>query len=88
MKKRTLVEMSQEAGPIANFVRMKRKKLGYTQSELAQRIGVGLRFLKELEQGKKSLRLDKVNQVLNYFGYEVAPIVKKKEPLPFEEVDQ
>jgi y4mF family transcriptional regulator len=88
MKKRTLNELLKEAGPIANFVRTKRKKLGYTQLELAKRIGVGLRFLKELEQGKKSLRLDKVAQVLNFFGYEIAPILKKKELLPFEETNQ
>ena len=88
MKKRTLLELSQETGPIANLVRMKRKTLGYTQLALARRIGVGLRFLKELEQGKKSLRLDKVAQVLNYFGYEIVPALKKKELLPFEETDQ
>lgn len=88
MKKRTLNELTQEAGPIANLVRIKRKKLGYTQLELSKRIGVGLRFLKELEQGKKSLRLDKVTQVLNYFGYEVAPVLKKKESLSFEETNQ
>ncbi|MCD6039670.1 MAG: hypothetical protein K0S27_1070 [Gammaproteobacteria bacterium] len=49
---------------------------------------MGLRFLKELEQGKKSVRLDKVTQVLHYFGYEIAPVLKKKELLPFEETDQ
>lgn len=87
MKKRTFNELLKEAGPIANFVRIKRRKLGYTQVELAQRIGVGLRFVKELEQGKKSLRLDKVAQVLNYFGYELVPVLKKKELLPYEETD-
>jgi len=40
---------------------------------------VGLRFLRELEQGKETLRLDKVNQVLQLFGYETGPI--KLEPL-------
>jgi y4mF family transcriptional regulator len=87
MKKRTNEELLKEAGPISNLVRSKRKKLGYTQFELAKRIGVGLRFLKELEGGKKSLRLDKVIQVLNYFGYEIAPVLKEKEPLPFEETN-
>ena len=67
---------------------MKRKKLGYTQLELARRIGVGLRFLKELEQGKQSLRMDKVAQILNYFGYELVPVLKQKELLPYEEADQ
>ena len=53
---------------IAEFVKMKRKKLGMTQVVLADRAGVGLRFLRELEQGKTNLRLDKVNQVLQMFG--------------------
>ncbi len=88
MNKRTLNELLQEAGPIAILVRSQRKKLGYTQSELAKRIGVGLRFLKELEQGKKSVRLDKVTQVLTYFGYELTPVLKKKELLSFEETHQ
>lgn len=79
MKKRTLAELNEETGAIATFVRTKRKKLGYTQLELSKRIGVGLRFLKELEQGKQSLRLDKVAQVLNYFGYELIPVLKHKE---------
>lgn len=87
MKKRTLDDLYKETGVIANFVRTKRKKLGYTQLELAKRIGVGLRFLKELEQGKQSLRLDKVTQILNYFGYELVPELKKKELLAHEEVE-
>lgn len=85
MKKRTLKQLSHETGPLANFVRAKRKDLGYTQVELSHRIGVGLRFLKELELGKETLRIDKVNQVLNYFGYELQAAPKKKNLLPFEE---
>ncbi len=65
---------------LANFVRSKRKSLGYTQLELSQRTGVGLRFLKELEQGKQSLRLDKVEQLLNYFGYTLGPIPMNRKP--------
>lgn len=53
---------------IAEFVKERRKKLGMTQVVLADRAGVGLRFLRDLEQGKMSLRLDKVNQVLQMFG--------------------
>lgn len=78
MKKRTLQELVQETGDLANFVRSKRKILGYTQFELSKRIGVGLRFLKELELGKPTLKMDKVNQVLNYFGYELGPVLKKR----------
>lgn len=74
MNKRNLDQLRQETGQIANLVRAKRKALGYNQMELAKRTGVGLRFLKELEGGKKSMRMDKVEQVLNYFGYTIGPV--------------
>ena len=48
-----------------------RKAAGLTQAELAQRSGVGLRFVRELERGKPTVRLDKVNQVLALFGCEL-----------------
>lgn len=66
---------------IAELVKQKRKELNYTQEELASRSGVGLRFLRELEQGKPSLQLDKVNQVLFMFGYEVGPVAIDREKL-------
>ena len=83
MTRRTEKELLQ-LGPIPHFVRTKRKFLGYTQIELSLRIGVGLRFLKELEQGKQSLRLDKVNEVLRYFGHTVGPVPLEKEN-PFKD---
>ena len=55
---------------IAEFVKTKRKSLGMTQVMLADRAGVGLRFIRDLEQGKTTVRLDKVNQVLAMFGGE------------------
>lgn len=61
---------------LSNFVKEKRKKLGLTQPQLAERAGVGLRFIRELEQGKKSLQMDKVNQVLFLFGHELGPLKK------------
>ncbi len=64
--------------PISDFVKEKRKKLGLTQNEFAQRAGVGLRFLRDLEQGKETLQLNKVNQVLYLLGYEVGPIKKSR----------
>lgn len=63
---------------LAGFVKKKRKSVELTQPELAEKAGVGLRFIRELEQGKESLRLDKVNQVLQLFGYEVGAVVKKQ----------
>ena len=59
---------------IASFVKERRKQLRLTQPELAIRAGVGLRFVRELEQGKKTLRLDKVNQVLALFSAEVGAV--------------
>ncbi len=61
---------------LANFVKTKRKAVKLTQPELAGKAGVGLRFIRELEQGKESLRLDKVNQVLQLFGYQVGAVPK------------
>ncbi len=61
---------------VAEFIKQKRKRLKLTQPELAERAGVGLRFIRELEQGKPSVRLDKVNQVLALFGSEVGVIDK------------
>ncbi len=65
------------ADNLADFVKRKRKKLKITQVELAERAGVGLRFLREVEQGKTTLRMDKVNQVLDMFGYEMIPAKKE-----------
>jgi y4mF family transcriptional regulator len=64
---------------LTRFVKEKRKSVNLTQPELAEKAGVGLRFVRELEQGKESLRMDKVNQVLRLFGYEVGAVLAKKE---------
>ena len=56
---------------ISEFVKQNRKELGLTQEEFAIRAGLGLRFVRELEQGKKNLRLDKDNQALAVFGTQV-----------------
>jgi y4mF family transcriptional regulator len=58
------------------FVKHKRKELRLTQQELALNAGVGLNFVRDFEQGKKTLRLDKVNDVLALFGKEVGVIDK------------
>lgn len=58
-------------------VKMLRKQYNLTQEELSQKSGVGLRFVRDLEQGKASLRLDKVNQLLDFFSYEMVAISKK-----------
>lgn len=63
---------------ISEFVKSERKKTGLTQEEFAIRCGVGLRFLRDLEQGKETCRMDKVNQVLALFDYHLAPEKNKE----------
>jgi y4mF family transcriptional regulator len=58
---------------IAEYVKQKRKEAGLTQQEFAMRSGLGLRFVRELEQGKETVRLDKVNQALGMFGMQAVP---------------
>lgn len=61
---------------VAEFVKQARKEAGLTQEEFAMRSGLGLRFVRELEQGKQTMRMDKVNQALAMFGAELIPARK------------
>ena len=61
---------------LGNYIKTKRKEVNLTQPELAEKAGVGLRFVREMEQGKETLRLDKINQVLQLFGCEMIPAKK------------
>lgn len=67
---------------LSAFIKYQRKKLGLTQEELASKAGVGVRFIRELEQGKETLQLDKVEQVLNLFGFQLTP--EKQQIDPYE----
>jgi len=58
---------------ISDFVRTQRKQSKMTQSELSDLTGVGLRFVRDLEQGKPNLMSDKVNQVFLFFGHTLTP---------------
>lgn len=58
---------------LSTTVKSLRKQFNMTQEELSLKSGVGLRFVRDLEQGKASLRLDKVNQLLDFFNYEMVP---------------
>ena len=59
---------------LSEHINQKRKKNGLTQVDLAERAGVGLRFVRDLEQGKRTLRMDKVNDVLALFGESLGPV--------------
>ncbi|MBP8936358.1 MAG: helix-turn-helix transcriptional regulator [Prevotella sp.] len=63
---------------LSPIVKSLRKQYNITQEELSLKSGVGLRFVRDLEQGKESLRLDKVNQLLNFFNYGVTATPKVK----------
>lgn len=59
--------------PLAEFIKKSRKDAGLTQEEFALRSGLGLRFIRDLEQGKETVRMDKVNVALSMFGMEAIP---------------
>lgn len=61
---------------LSTTVKMLRKQYNLTQEELSLKSGVGLRFVRDLEQGKETLRLDKVNQLLDFFNYEMVAVSK------------
>ncbi|BDW76376.1 transcriptional regulator [Bacteroides finegoldii DSM 17565] len=61
---------------LSTTVKMLRKQYNLTQEELSLKSGVGLRFVRDLEQGKETLRLDKVNQLLDFFNYEMVATIK------------
>jgi y4mF family transcriptional regulator len=64
---------------LSEYLKQKRKILNLTQEDLALKAGVGLRVVREMEQGKPTLRMDKVNQVLMLFGAELGVVSKVKE---------
>ena len=59
---------------LGEYIRTKRKLYNLTQMELAERSGVGVRFVRELERGKATVQLDEVNMVLALFGEELGPM--------------
>lgn len=63
---------------IAEYIKIQRKAAGLTQAEFAMRSGLGLRFIRDLEQGKETVRMDKVNEALAMFGMEAVPGVKER----------
>lgn len=68
-----------EQTSLSVYVKAMRKKFNLTQVDLSEKSGVGLRFVRELEQGKQTLRLDKVNQILSLFGSEVGVVPMKND---------
>ncbi len=76
--------MEKTITPLQAFIKQRRRNLRITQQQLAAKSGVGLRFIRDMEQGKASLRMDKVNQVLLMFGYELGPVPRDRNTLTNE----
>lgn len=68
------------------FTKNQRKLNRMTQQDLAEKAGVGIHFIRDLEQGKSTLRMDKVNQVLALFSKELGPVDKQRETVEEETV--
>lgn len=64
---------------LVKFIKNQRRLNKMTQQDLAEKAGVGIHFIRDLEQGKSTIRMDKVNQVLSLFGKELGPIDKQRE---------
>lgn len=62
---------------LSAFVKSKRKQVGLTQEEFAEKAGVALTVLRKIEQGKENLSVSKVNQVLHMFGHVLGPVNEK-----------
>lgn len=73
--------MRENLSDLSKHIKLKRKQNQLTQPELALKAGVGLRFVRDLEQGKNTLRMDKVNDVLRLFGETLGPIPMNREKL-------
>lgn len=71
-----------DGASLSEVVKELRRRERMTQQELSIRSGVGLRFVRELEQGKSTVRIDKVNQLLDLFNYELRPVPKSSATYP------
>lgn len=77
--------MRENLTDLSKHIKVKRKQNQLTQPELALKAGVGLRFVRDLEQGKKTLRMDKVNDVLRLFGETLGPLPMDRDKLITDE---
>ncbi|GGD25555.1 MULTISPECIES: helix-turn-helix transcriptional regulator [Flavobacterium] len=73
--------MRENLTDLSKHIKLKRKQNKLTQPELALKAGVGLRFVRDLEQGKSTLRMDKVNDVLRLFGETLGPVPMDRDKL-------
>jgi len=75
------IKMKENLSELSRHIKMKRKQNNLTQEGLALKAGVGIRFIRDLEQGKTTLIMDKVNTVLSLFGEILGPVPLDREKL-------
>jgi len=63
---------------LGQLVRQRRRANEMSQEELALLAGVGRRFVSELERGKASVRLEKVDLVLRVFGKRLGVVDRER----------
>ena len=73
--------MKKKLNDISKHIKNRRKQSKLTQPEMALKAGVGLRFVRELEQGKETMRIDKINDVLRLFGETLGVIPMDRQKL-------
>ena len=79
MQLKHLYKEMKELSQLSQYVKTMRKRYNLTQEDLSMKSGVGLRFVRDLEQGKKTLRMDKVNQLLRLFNTELGVVQMERE---------
>ena len=79
MQLKHLYKEMKELSQLSQYVKSMRKRYNLTQEDLSMKSGVGLRFVRDLEQGKKTLRMDKVNQLLRLFNTELGVVQMERE---------
>jgi len=45
-----------------------RKRIGLSQKELGKRIGISREAIRDFENGKRNLRVENLNRILNFLG--------------------
>ncbi len=60
-----------DAKSFGEAIRSRRKKLGYTQRYISEFTGISVSFLSDLENGKRTIELDKSLTIANLLGLDV-----------------
>ena len=68
---------------MVNNLKQLRKKHGYTQKELSEKISIPLRTIQNWENGVRNIKPDKAELLANYFGVSVAYLLGYTDEIDF-----